>query len=1652
MAVSYGTYTITEVQEGSQIWTTTVAPVSPNYTFTISNLTGDSETSIKVGDIIMYSYYRYTVLSISDDGTTVLTGNRVSIRGATGAASVTYTLIVSNLAIIKDKNGNISPTTITLTAKSQTGSSAMANYAGRFKIETTTNNSTWTTQYTSSANEATKNWTVIDDIIAIRCSLYLKDGTTTLLDQQTIPIVSDGADGTNGTNGADAYTVILTNENHTFTGNTTSALASEIECNVIAYKGTTQVAATIGTITGQPTGMTTSLLNNGTVNSAFKVTVTTSMVARNGILNVPITVDGKTFTKKFTYGLALKGSAGTSENLLMDVYASSLEKVDAPWSRYLSDASNSTITGEFIAEDNLPDPNATHFYRITDSSASTKGRGLCFYSSGTPPFITGHTYRIGCWVRKHAGNPKMNITLGSYGSWMPTQRIIDNTDWEWFEVVHSFGETDASKTTQSDTYKRLYFYFYNNNIAGSSLDMCGFRMEEVQTNSGTARNLLLGTEKLTNWGATNGATISDGVATFPTITSNSWREIYPAKNFKYDLIKNQYAIFSIKVKGNVDEKCCINLSIGVDTTETAYIRKKYLNQYVYFVGTGEWQTICSALPIFDYMFSSGSGTVDFNDCWVTVRIGAVNNYWNGFQVKEPQLCLGTIATSWSRAPEDVDEEVSNLRTDLQSQIDEKIQTYYQATAPSWSSVTDRAKHNGDLWYCTESDPYTGYEAKNVYRYDSTNNTWVEYSATSELFDAVDGKSTIFYGTTSDTFDDVDTGDYLVDSTDGSSYRWNGTQWVKVTDYKTAIDNIEVGGRNLLKGSDVTNTSLTTSLLGGTSTQVIPSGTVITLSVQIDADDVVWASSGNRRIGVASSIVKDGGGNQYIEAWAAMTGRTGTGIDKTFDTSFHGRVKSTYTLQGELPLDKAFNLHTQSVTSGTVKVSRPKLEIGNKATDWTPAPEDINEAIDNINAIGINLIPLSENLKSFTIENSTRSTVTYTDDSCTIVNTYGSARYGIYYNVDVEPNSTYTLSFQASNVSGTNVNYSVGNRTPNQTASWYDITNGYKNIIDGKNVCTFTIPDTVTVVRIYICAGSLDGTVTISNLKLETGEKATEWIPSPKDVQDARKVAINYLSADSTGIMVADMQDGEQTPSSIMSGRNVFIDNDSVNIRDGQNTLASFTGNNTKFYDIEQNREVASFGTNGVRVGSEDEQHFIVDSESIQAINENGSSIFSVQSTGGTITTEIIVAKGGNSQPHTDWEVYLNGGSSVPQNTFYAKEYSLLIDIDNSINTFNSMTVSVNDGNFQNASVVRTQYQNSAGMTVYSRHLVTLPPFSFQYGTEKTFRYQVEGVYISDKGNTYRYSSTIHIPYDGQRTITMEAVGGTLTQTSGSVSGDNTAVPYGGNSTIWGDIYSSLGYAKAPAMTFGTRGRAGTVAPLSVTIGEELYANNNNQLSIGRYNVNNDEFSPLAFAIGNGTSDDDRSNAFNVDWDGNVENMGDLEVGESLIVDGSANDIPNITINKESTNTTDYIKCLDSGLNAKFRVLGSGGVITAGDVSVGGAETVNGNLYAKGRLLYNSTSTPLFKVVTRTIDNISIGVNTGAYPSVAVNESGYTPIAISSITLDKASSDGTTYGWCVVQSTNMNGQTLNFYVGNWNTSSAAKIKMVIKVLCIRTSAL
>ena len=102
-------YKVQDGTNGQSIWTTSTAPTTPNYTFTISNLSGGNGTPIKIGDIILYSYYRYTVTSVSS--TTVLAGSRQSLRGEAGAKGddgrgITQTTI----EYAESSSGTVAPT------------------------------------------------------------------------------------------------------------------------------------------------------------------------------------------------------------------------------------------------------------------------------------------------------------------------------------------------------------------------------------------------------------------------------------------------------------------------------------------------------------------------------------------------------------------------------------------------------------------------------------------------------------------------------------------------------------------------------------------------------------------------------------------------------------------------------------------------------------------------------------------------------------------------------------------------------------------------------------------------------------------------------------------------------------------------------------------------------------------------------------------------------------------------------------------------------------------------------------------------------------------------------------------------------------------------------------------------------------------------------------------------------------------------------------------------------------------------------------------------------------------------------------------------------------------------------------------------------
>ena len=109
----------------------------------------------------------------------------------------------------------------------------------------------------------------------------------------------------------DAYSVTLTSEAYTFVGNTAGA-PSGLSCTTqaVAYCGNTVCKIIVGTITC-PIGISASILNNNTVSPTitFKTTATISAACE---ATIPLAIDGVTITKKFSFAVAKTGATGAS--------------------------------------------------------------------------------------------------------------------------------------------------------------------------------------------------------------------------------------------------------------------------------------------------------------------------------------------------------------------------------------------------------------------------------------------------------------------------------------------------------------------------------------------------------------------------------------------------------------------------------------------------------------------------------------------------------------------------------------------------------------------------------------------------------------------------------------------------------------------------------------------------------------------------------------------------------------------------------------------------------------------------------------------------------------------------------------------------------------------------------------------------------------------------------------------------------------------------------------------------------------------------------------------------------------------------------------------------------------------------------------------
>ena len=288
-----------------------------------------------------------------------------------------------------------------------------------------------------------------------------------------------------------------------------------------------------------------------------------------------------------------------------------------------------------------------------------------------------------------------------------------------------------------------------------------------------------------------------------------------------------------------------------------------------------------------------------------------------------------------------DTEIEALRTDLETQIDAKLETWAQSTDPaaSWTTPELKAEHNGDLWLYTGTSSITvggvTIHPQGVYQYNGSTNVWAAYSSTSNnLFDLVDGKSTIFYGTPSGTYNNKEVGDYLVDNTDGSTYRWSGSAWVKQTDYNSAISNLKSTLESQIDAMVETWAQATN-----------PAANWTTAEVRAAHNGDLWLYTGTSDTTVGGVTIHPQGVYQYNgsnNTWSAYSSTSSNLFDmvdgKT--TIFYGSTSGTYNNKqvGDYLVDSSTGSTYRWSGTGWVTQTDYATAISNATTNITTAYE------------------------------------------------------------------------------------------------------------------------------------------------------------------------------------------------------------------------------------------------------------------------------------------------------------------------------------------------------------------------------------------------------------------------------------------------------------------------------------------------------------------------------------------------------------------------------------------------------------------------------------------------------------------------------------------------------------------------------------------
>lgn len=251
-----------------------------------------------------------------------------------------------------------------------------------------------------------------------------------------------GAPGPAGKPGADGYTISASRQSYVISTDKDGKIHSAVTTNttISVLKGSTPLTPTIGAL---PTVAGCTLSKNGaTVTIVFNVGTS---LAENGTINIPVVVDGKSFTVSFSYAKARTGANGVDSNMLDWVKDWNNNKTQINESAVITPKifagtknSNGTLTGTAIGKFPLSVLNSS------GAVATETINGICGFKDGYKTFYVDNTGNAGLgrgnqFIRYNAANGK--IEFGS------------DVSLNWMNPINT-AKQDAISTASSDAQKK----------------------------------------------------------------------------------------------------------------------------------------------------------------------------------------------------------------------------------------------------------------------------------------------------------------------------------------------------------------------------------------------------------------------------------------------------------------------------------------------------------------------------------------------------------------------------------------------------------------------------------------------------------------------------------------------------------------------------------------------------------------------------------------------------------------------------------------------------------------------------------------------------------------------------------------------------------------------------------------------------------------------------------------------------------------------------------------------------------------------------------------------------------------------------------------------------------------------------------------------